>query len=449
MAKRDMRQGWRVAAGSGLALAAAMIASGASAEPLSLTEAARIALARSPELGQAAARVGAADAAVDQARREWFPKLTVEGVAGYRRLENAARNSIGLSAINEHPIYGGVSLDQPIYDMGRRQNQLAAQKARYEAAREDREGAAEGATFNVVRAYLQVVLYERLAAAAKDNLEFHDHMAADMREGVSRGAMSVSERQQADERRQSARVRVADSELDLRTSRNLFAALVGKEPEGLSMPADAGSALPPNLEGAVALVAKFDPRVLSADHDVAQSEAMIRRARSDGLPTLDASASARTGKDFDGFRGRTEDYSALVTLRWRFFDGGVNSARVREALNRAYEASEAAIQARRDSEREARDSWERISTWRTKFLERSTHSNIAQDVLTSYRAQFGIGRRSLLDVLDAQNAVFSANSEVEIARVSQLLSEFALLTQMNQLRDHLGIMEQRAAMGPN
>lgn len=421
----------------------------ASAEALTLAETARIALARSPEVGQADARVAAADAAEDQARREWFPKLSVEGVMGYRRLENAARNSLGLSAINEHPIYGGVSLEQPIYDMGRRQNQLAVQKARYASALEEREFSAEQVTFNVARTYLRMVLYQRLAAAAKDNLDFHDQMAADMREGVSRGAMSVSERQQADERRQAARVRLADADLDLRSARNQFLALVGKEPENLAMPPDPLGALPQDLESAVALVAKADPRVRSAEHDVRQVEAMVRRTRSDGLPSLDASASAKTGKDFDGFRGRTDDYSALVTLRWRFFDGGVNAARLRESKSKLDEAEFALAQARRDSEREVRDGWENLRAWRTKLEEQGTRAQVAQDVLTSYRAQFGIGRRSLLDVLDSQSALFNATGEVEVARVSLLLSQYALLSQANGLRSHFGVVAEKAAMGPN
>jgi adhesin transport system outer membrane protein len=437
-----------VVAGSLLALGVTL-AGQARAEGISLAEAARLALERSPEVGQADARVGAADAAVDQTRRQWFPTVTAEGVIGLRRLENDARNRLGLSAINEKPGYGGLSLNQPIYDMGRRQNQLAIQKARREATREDREFAAEQATFNVARAYLRVVLAERLAAAASDNMAFHDQMAADMREGVSRGAMSVSERQQADERRQAARVRLADAELDLAESRNLFAALVGKAPEGLALPGDAVAALPVDLAGLVDLAAKADPRVLSAEHDVRQTEAMVRKARSDGLPSLDGQASARTGKDFDGFRGRTEDYSALMTLRWQFFDGGVNAARVREARYKNEEAIQALAQARRDSEREARDGWDGVRAWRAKFEDQSTRATVAQDVLTSYRAQFGIGRRSLLDVLDAQNALFSATGEVEVSRVSLMLAQYALLAQTNRLRDHLGAGQARSTMGPN
>lgn len=420
------------------------LASIATAEPLSLSQAAAIALSRSPELGQADARVMQGEAAKDQALREWLPKLTAEANLGVRRLENSARNSLGLSAVNERPRYVGVSVDQPIYDMGRRQNTISAQKARVLSLKEEREQAAEEATFQIARAYVVVLLYNQLLDNAKDNLTFHDKLAADMREGVAQGAMSISERQQADERRQLARVRLADAEKDAGTARNMFLSLVGREPNELQTPPSAGPSLPPTLDEAIANAARFDPKVRSAQHDVVTTQALVRRAKADGLPSVDAQGSARTGTDFDGYRGKTNDYSAMLSMRWRFFDGGVNAARVREAMGRSYEAAEALIQAQRESERGVRDDWEQLGTWRTKLTEQELQAQIAKDVVYSYRAQFGIGRRSLLDVLDAQSAAFNAAGQRETARASVLLAEYSLLVRENRLREFLGVTEKRS-----
>lgn len=413
------------------------------AEPMTLSQVAAIALSRSPELGQAEARVMQAEAARDQTKRSWLPSLTVEANAGIRRLENSARNSLGLSTLNERPLYAGISLDQPVYDMGRRQNTIKAQSARVGSFREEREQAAEQAAFQVARAYVIVMLYGDLLADTRENLAFHEKLAADMREGVAQGAMSVSERQQADERRQQARVRLADAEKDAIVARNLFIALVGREPGELAPPPSAKTAIAPSLEAAIANAQQSDPKVRGALRDVETTEALVRRAKSDGLPSIDAQGSARTGNDFDGFRGKTNDYSAMVSLRWRFFDGGVNAARVREAMGKASEAAEALIQARRDSERAVRDDWEQLATSRTKQAEQEQHVQIANDVVYSYRAQFGIGRRSLLDVLDAQSAAFNATAERENAKASVVLTEYSLLARENRFRAFLGVTAKR------
>lgn len=420
-------------------LAGTALAGPVSAQSITLGEAAAIALARSPDLGMADARVKQGEAARDQAKREWLPKLTAEANLGVRRLENSARNSLGLSALNERPAYVGISLDQPVWDMGRRSATISAQTSRVSALKEEREQAAEQSAFQVARAYVVVQLYGKLLENAQTNMTFHDRLSADMREGVSQGAMSVSERQQADERRQQARVRLADAERDVGTARNLFLSLVGREPAGLQPAPSAVTALPPNVAEAVQNAARQDPAVIAAQHDVAATQAQLRRAKADGLPTIDAQGSARTGKDFDGFRGKTNDYSAMLAMRWRFFDGGVNAARVREAMGRTYEAAEALIKAQRDSERGVRDDWDQLGAWRKKYTEQELRAQVASDLVFSYRSQFGIGRRSLLDVLDAQSASFSAAGERETAAASVLLASYSLLARENRLREFLGV----------
>ena len=419
----------------------------AQSSSLSLPQAVAIALERSAELGQSDQRVMAAEAVRDQAKREWLPKLTAEGVAGVRRLENDTRINLGISNRTEYPLYGALTVEQPLFDMGRRNNSINAQKARLLAARSNNDQVAEASTYGVARTYLQVLLYERQTVAAADNLAFHDAMAADMREGVAKGAMSISERQQADERRQLARIRLADAQSDLQTARNEFSGLIGASSAGLIMPEGQVGTLPATLAETVSVAEVNDPKVKEAEAAFTAAEALRRRTKSDGGPSVDLSGSARAGSDFDGYRGQTKSYQAVATLRWAFFDGGVNAARVREAEHRAEEARLALVQAQRDSERQIRDAWQKLVTWRQKLEEQDARVVIASDVQKSYRAQFGIGRRSLLDVLDAQNARYGAVVDAEIARVSVRLSEYGLLAQSNRLREHFGIATQLPGAG--
>ncbi len=409
------------------------------ADSMTLQEAVASGLARSPEIGQAQQRVGQAEAVRDQVKRGWLPRVTIEGVTGLRHLENDTRINLGLANTDEYPTYASVSVDQPIFDFGRRTHELRSEKERVTATLHNRDYTAESTTLSLVQAYLQLMLHEGVVAASTENLTFHDRLSADMREGVSRGAMSVSERQQADERRQAARVRHVEAESELQNARIQFAALIGVAPESLVLPESSAKFLPATVDEAVALADSSDPRILEAQANFASAEAARRRAKSDYLPNLSANGHARTGTDFDGYRGHTMDYQALATLRWTIFDGGVNAARVRETEHRAEEARLALVQARRDSERDIRDTWQKLSTWRKKFNEQQERLAVASDVLISYRAQFGIGWRSLLDVLDAQSARFSASIDSEVSKTGTLLGEYALLAQGNRLRETLGV----------
>ncbi len=425
-------------AASALALLAVAATPGF-AEPLTLAQAQYIALKRSPELGHAQARVGAAEAVKDQVKREWLPKLTVDAATGWRHLENDARINLGFSAVNEKPLYGTISLDQALWDFGRIGNETKAQKANLSASRHDEQVAGETAAFNVTRAYLQTMVQLRILAAADDNLAFHQELTADVAEGVKRGAMSIAERQQAEERLQSAKVQAAQARSDLVSARSELALLVGSDDFDLSLPAGPSSSLPASLDAAIAAAAADDQRLQATQDKLVAAGWSAKRTRSERWPTVSMRGSARAGEDFQGYRGETREYELLFAMRWPLFDGGIAAAKIRQADFLEDQARFALAAQQRDTELQVRKAWVTLETWRAKFTEQQTRFAVSALVLDSYRAQFGIGRRSLLDLLDAQNSVYSSTVDSEIARFGTLLAEFGMLAQLNRLRGHFGI----------
>lgn len=423
---------------SGLALAV-LASSALHAEPMTLAQALEAGLARSPEVGQAQARVGAAEAARDGARREWLPNLEVDAAAGLRHLQNDARVRLGLSAIDEKPAYLTVALDQPVFDFGRRSTLVKAQKARLGSAEQDELVASEGAAYTIAKAYLQASVQGRVVKAARDNLAFHEALAADVGEGVARGAMSISEKQQADERLQRARLSLTQALGDLATTRDELALLIGRVGFDLVEPESSARALPATLDDALSIASTSDPRLRSLEQRLAAARWEAKRVGADRWPTLGLRGTYRTGKDFEGYAGQTNDYEGLVIMRWNVFDGGVTAAKEREAEHGADEARFALAAGQRDSELEVRKAWIGLQTWRSRLEQEQARQAVAAQVLESYRAQFGIGRRSLLDLLDAQNALYGSTVDAEIARVGTQLAEYGLLVRLNKLREHFGV----------
>lgn len=432
-----------------LACAALALAAGAPAlgQSLSLPATVDAALAKSPETQAAAARSRAAEAARDQVARSWAPQVSASGTAGYQRIENSRRIALGLAGINEYPLFAGVNLNQHLLDFGRRGADLSSRRALVEASYFNAQSVGQIAMLGAAQAYLDLLLSTRSAAVTADNLAFHERLAADMAQGVAKGALSISERQQADERLQSARAAQVDVNLQLEQARARFAAITGivppasLSPDALALPAAAGPLLPAALEAFVAQVRTDNPRLREARQNLRAAEANVRRARAEYLPQVDLAASARTGKDFDGFLGHTNDYQALATLRVPLFDGGVTAARVREFQAKADEMRSTLAAAERDSELQARMYWQRREALRARLEVEEGRSRVAADVLDSYKNQFTIGRRSLLDVLDAQASLYNARVTAETARISAILAELSLLASVDQIDDYLGLRQ--------
>ncbi|MFM5949875.1 MAG: TolC family protein [Novosphingobium sp.] len=427
----------------GTVTALALTAGPVLAEPVSLADAVSIGLARSPEIGQAQARVRAAEAGRDQAERQWMPQIEATGVYGWRHLENAPRINLGLSAVKTRPFYATISLNQSLWDFGRRQFAAKAQEGRMIAAGWEEQSTGEYAAYVIVRAYMQVRVQQMIVEGAEENLSFHRDLFADVGEAVDRGILTVAEKQQADERLQGAILALDQARAEWATARSELALLLGISEFDLQLPPDPEAKLPATLEDAMAVARINDPRLRSAEARVRTAQAGERRAWSEYAPQLGVQGTIRYGEDFEGYRGTTKDYELLLIARWTLFDGGINSARVREAKAGVDEARFALAQADRESELAIRKSWIAINDWKERLKIQRQRLKVARDLRISYVEQFGIGRRSLLDLLAAQSAVFSATSDVNVAQHGLWLAQYGLLGQMGGLRDFLGVTERK------
>ena len=153
----------------------------------------------------------------------------------------------------------------------------------------------------------------------------------------------------------------------------------------------------------------------------------------------------RVGEDIDGFNGNTNDVTARAFIRWNLFSGGITQAKYEEHVRRASEARFRLDQVSREAEEDVRTAWNALNAQTRISTELETQSRVADDLLLSYREQFNVGRRSLLDVLDAQNTRYNVQVQAETARLAQLYAQYRVLAASNRLLEALGVEPLAAA----
>ncbi len=412
-----------------------------------LRDAVQSALTTNPEIRQAVANRIATQEERVQATGLYYPRISVEGSAGVRSLRNPTRRSIGLADQTLWPIEGDLIVQQLLYDSGGREAEIRRQASRTDAAAARVEERSEFVALNVSRAYIDYLLQERLVAIAQDNVTFHERLAGDLREGVSKGSISVADQQQAEERLQSARARVTEAREDLETAGIQFRTLTGMPIDSVSLPPDLSQCMPASLEDAEQLARNNNPRVQEAVADLNTAREEVRAARAAIGPKFTLEGRARAGHDIDGFAGRTTDLQALGVIRWELYNGGIKEANVREQQNRADEVHGRLFQRTRQAEEDVRSAWSRLQNQTALVNELEAQAKITDDLLLSYREQFNIGRRSLLDVLDAQNTRYNVQAQTETARLAKLFAQYRVLASANRLIECLGVQMPAAATG--
>ena len=434
-----------------LTIPGALLLCATPAAAIELRDAVQAALTTNPEIRQAIHNKEATQKERRQAEGLWYPRISVETSAGIRRLSNQSRRAAGVADETLWPLEASVTADQLLLDMGGRNAEIRRQASRTDAAAARIEERSEYVALNVARAYIDYVLQQRLVAIAEDNAAFHERLAGDLREGVAKGSISIADQQQAEERLQSARARVTEAREDLEGAGIQFRTLAGMDLDSVSMPPDLSQCMPGSLEEAVALARQNNPRVQESIADLSTSRELIKAARSDVGPRFNLEATARVGDDVDGgpldpgSDGHTTDLMGRIVMRWLVFNGGTNIANVREQQARADEAHARLFEMTRRAEEDARSAWSRMTNQTRLVTELETQSRVSDDLLLSYREQFNVGRRSLLDVLDAQNTRFNVQASAETARMAKLYAQYRVLAASNKLIDCLGVQMPSAA----
>ena len=404
-----------------------------------LRQAVQSALTTNPEVRQAISNRAATQEERVQGQGRYYPTISVEGSAGVRELHNPTRRRLGIAGSTLYPVEGDLIVDQLVYDSGGREAEVRRQAARTDAAAARVEERSEYVALNVARSYIDYLLQQRLVAISQDNVTFHEHLAGDLKEGVSKGSISIADQQQAEERLQAARAKQVEAREDLDTAAIDFQQLTGTPIDTVTVPPDLSQCMPANLTDAEEAARMNNPRVREAMADLATSREEVSAAKADMGPKLSLEGRARAGHDIDGFEGRTTDLQGLAVIRWTLYNGGTKEANVREQQRRADEVHGRLFQRTREAEQDVRSAWSRLQNQTALTTELETQGRISDDLLLSYREQFNIGRRSLLDVLDAQNTRNNVQQQTETARLARVYAQYRVLAAENRLIECLGV----------
>ena len=425
----------------GLAALLAGAAPGALAQgdAVSMRDAIAVAVNSNPEIIQAQMNKEAIQFERKQAQGLYLPRVDVEASAGVRRLENRTRRSLGIADDKLYPLEFQGTARWDLFDFGKRRGEVLRQASRVDGASMRVLERSEFIALQVARQYLNVLLQQRIFAASQDNTAFHRTLVADLGTGVREGSISVADQQQAQERLQAAIVRETEALQSLDDAKITLRRLTGLDIESYQVPPSLAAQMPASVAEAVGLARTANPLVREAVADVDAANALAKSVKGELYPTIGVDMTGRVGEDIDGFNGNTNDVTARAFIRWNLFSGGITQAKYEEQVRRSSEARFRLDQVSREAEEDVRTAWNALNAQTRISSELETQSKVSDDLLLSYRSQFNVGRRSLLDVLDAQNSRYSVQTRLETARFSQLFAQYQTLAATNRFLTSLEV----------
>ena len=260
------------------------------------------------------------------------------------------------------------------------------------------------------------------------------------------GAVGVADVKQAESRLSRAQDDFAQARNRMNDADAAYRRIVGEPVAGLVRPQVPESALPVSIAIAVNLAVESNAAVKVAKSELDEAKAEYRKSRSNYFPRVNLEVSANSSRNLDGARGSEADVSALVVMNYNLYRGGADVALRQSLIARQAESLQRLNRAVRLVEEQARLSWNALRNGRDRVLALRNQVQANQVVRATYREQFDLNQRSLLDLLDSENDLFVARANLITSEFAVMFGVYRVLGTTGQLLDALGVQAPLEAL---
>ena len=334
-----------------------------------------------------------------------------------------------------------ISVDQPIY---RQQNFVAYEQGKTQVALADAQLATAGQDLilRVAQAYFDVLLASDNVAFVQAQKTAIGQQLEQAKRNFDVGNATITDTHEAQARFDLVTSQEIAARNDLEVKNRALEQLIGRSAPGLAALGKRFEPLPPtpaSMEQWVEQARTVGLSVRIARENLTFFSQDVRRNRGAHHPTLDAFASVTESGSGSGTQGGagTETSSKVIGLQLAIplYQGGIVNSRVREAVANEEKARQDLENALRSAELAARQGYLGVTSGiaQVRALEAALVSS--QSSLDSTRLGQEVGVRTQVDVLNAQQQLFSARRDLAQARYNYILSLLRLTAATGQLSE--------------
>lgn len=311
--------------------------------------------------------------------------------------------------------------------------------------------ALEQTTLEAFNAYQDVMRYREIVRLAEDNRQIHAKIFDQIQSSVNSGATRRVDLEQAQGRLALAENNLLTEISNLHDVSARYLRLVGALPNQELQPFNLSTDinLPANFEIALESAYTHNPSFHASLRNIDASGFQLKRQQSENSPQLNL-AGRYGARNYDQIGNRTNQQDGRISLEftYNFYSGGKTQAEIARASDELNVAKTLHYKTCVDMRQTLQIAYNDTIKLAERLPNLEKHALSSNNVRVAYLAQFDIGQRTLLDLLDSENEHFEANRaytnasyDLEIAYARTLASMGQLLKTLNVVRDQLPTLE--------
>ncbi|MGJ0289560.1 TolC family outer membrane protein [Aliarcobacter cryaerophilus] len=375
------------------------------------------------------------------AKSEWLPSLDYRGTIGRNNsgdLKDSGNSSFNHTVRDSSYSHytNSLKLTQNIFNGFSTTEKINYQEARVFGAAYHYLENANDIAFNMTQAYIDLLRSYQLLQNAKDNVVINKKIYEDVQSLYDQGLTTKSEMTKI-----YASLSLANSNLVVQQNNTMdkefkFKRLYGRSVNvgTLEVP-KLDLAMPESKQRATMIAIQNNPSMIVSSYNIKGAQALYREKKSKFMPSVDIEAEQMFNdytKD-NGFDSADDRQRIYAVLNWNLFKGGAHSAdlqKSRSTINKE-------IELQRDLKRQTIEglelSWSAYEMLGKQLTELYKYYEYSEETLSSYQSEYEMGRRTLLDLLSAQNDLISSKAQIINAQMDKLFAQYRILDAMGML----------------
>ncbi len=416
-----------------------------------LPEAMQKALDVHPEIQAGVNSRLAADYQLKAAKGGYLPR--VDMLAGYGRegTDNPTTRA-GTGSNHWESMTRGESslrLQQMVFDGFATSSEVGRQQATVNSRAYSLLGTSERTALTVAQVYLDVLTRRQFVQLAEDNLRNHERIYDQIKLRTQRGVGSGADLDQAEARLAQARNNLITEQTNLADAQTNYLSAVGQLPDQLERPGNYMAMMPANLDEARRQMLENSPILRSAESDIVAAEKQYEAAKSAFYPRFDAELGRTADNDLDGQNGHNNEWQAMLRMRFNLFAGGSNKADLESKSYQSNQALDIRNNALRVLNEELGLAWNAMNNANAQVPIAQEYVDRSTAVRTAYQKQFSLGERTLLDLLDSENELFTASRRLAEIKNIQLFTHYRIKATIGELLKSQGVVAPMASVVQN
>jgi len=307
-------------------------------------------------------------------------------------------------------------------------------KARILAAANNYIENANDVAYQLIDKYITALKNRDLLCIAEANVAFNEDIFAKVNKLFDAGMTTRSESEKADTSLSLAKSNYVVAKNNLEDSLYNLERVLGRhvnidELENVTFTGE----MPVNLEDMRAFARTHNPSILVTEYNIKAADAKRSASYKNYYPKIDAFARKSLAKDVGGLYGEDKRFKFGLTLTYNLYRGGADEAQIQQNLSKVYQESENKRDTLRKLDEQGGLSWS-AKTHLTEQIELLKRYEVTSaKTLELYQKEYDLGRRTLLDLLVAQNDHISAQQQIVVSENSLLFANYRILDSMGSM----------------